>query len=87
MPLSPIQAQALERWMRSKVIVQCPACGESRWRFSEAGYVRGLLEHGEPDLVEDKGVVKILCNNCGYVMLFDAEAVGIRAMWDSQRGI
>ena len=87
MPLSPIQVQALERWMRSKGVSHCAACGEVRWRFSEAGYVRELLEHGEPDLAEDKGVVKILCDNCGYVMLFDAETVGIRAMWDSQRGI
>ena len=87
MPLDQLQQQALKDWMRSKAIVQCPACGGGRWRFSEAAYVRGLLEHGEPDLAEDKGVVKILCDNCGYVMLFDAEAVGIRAMWDSQRGI
>jgi predicted nucleic-acid-binding Zn-ribbon protein len=86
-PLSSKQRQALERWIHSKGVAQCTVCGESRWRFSEAAYIRGLLEHGEPDLAEDKGVVKILCENCGYVMLFDAETVGIRAMWDSQRGI
>ncbi len=87
MPLSSKQRQILERWMRSKVIIQCPACGEDRWRFAEASYVRALLEAGEADLGEDKGVVKILCDNCGYVMLFDAETVGIRALWDTQSGV
>jgi predicted nucleic-acid-binding Zn-ribbon protein len=73
--------------MRSKVIIQCPACGEDRRRFAEASYVRALLEAGEADRGEDKGVVKILCDNCGYVMLFDAETVGIRALWDTQSGV
>ncbi len=87
MPLSPAQRQALERWMRSKAIIQCPACAEDRWRFAEASYLRALLEGGEADLGEDKGVVKIVCDKCGYVMLFDAETVGIRALWDTPRGI
>src|SRR3712207_7407633 len=51
----------------------CPACGDARWQFSEASYVRALLEQGEPDLAEDRGVVRISCGTCGYVMLLDAE--------------
>jgi hypothetical protein len=73
--------------MRSKAIVQCPACGEDRWRFTEAAYVRALLEAGEVDLNEDKGVVKVCCGNCGYIMLLDAETLGIRALWDTRRGV
>jgi predicted nucleic-acid-binding Zn-ribbon protein len=73
--------------MRSKAIVQCPACGDSKWQFAEAAYVKALLEAGEADLNEDKGVVKICCGNCGYAMLFDAETVGLRALWDERRGI
>ena len=87
MPLSSEQRQALETWMRSKAIVQCPACGDSKWQFAQAAYVRALLEVGEADLNEDKGVVKVCCGNCGYAMLFDAETVGIRALWDIQRGV
>jgi predicted RNA-binding Zn-ribbon protein involved in translation (DUF1610 family) len=87
MPLNEIQRRTLKDWMRSKAILQCPACGDTGWRFAEGTYVRALLEPGDADLTEDKGVVKVLCDNCGYMMLFDAEAVGIRAMWDSQRGI
>ena len=41
--------------MRSKAIVQCPACGAARWRFAEALYLGALLEEGDPDLTEDGG--------------------------------
>ena len=87
MPLSPTQRQVLERWMRSKAIVQCPACGEDRWRFAEVAYVRTLLEAGEADLGEGKGVVKVTCGNCGYVALFDAEMLGIRGAWANSRNV
>jgi predicted nucleic-acid-binding Zn-ribbon protein len=87
MPLSEPQRQHLQTWMRSKAIVQCPACGDAQWQFSEASYVRALLEQGETDLAEDKGVVKLSCGNCGYVALFDAETLGIRGLWDSGRGV
>ena len=87
MPLNLSQRWILEKWMRSKAIDQCPACGEDRWRFAEAAYLKALLVPGDADLTEDREVVKILCGNCGHVMLLDAEAVGIRAMWDTQRDI
>jgi predicted nucleic-acid-binding Zn-ribbon protein len=77
MPLNSDQRKALERWMHSKAIVQCPACGENSWKFAEASYVRALLEAGEPDLIEGEGIVRVSCGNCGYVALFDAETVGI----------
>jgi predicted nucleic-acid-binding Zn-ribbon protein len=85
MPLNQLQQQTLKDWMRSKAIVQCPVCGEDRWRFAEASYVRALLEAGEADLTEGKGVVKISCDNCGYVALFDAETLGIRGAWANSR--
>lgn len=85
MSLSMAQRRVLEEWMRSKGVARCPACGESRWHFAEAAYVRALLEKGEEDLAEDRGVVKIHCGNCGYVALFDAEALGIRGVWAQER--
>ncbi len=87
MPLSEPQQQRLENWMRSKAVVQCPACGDSKWRLAEAAYVRALLEPGEVDLTEAGGVVKVPCGNCGYVALFDAETVGIRGLWDKGRDL
>ena len=85
MPLNPPQRRVLEDWMRSKAIVQCPACGDARWRFAEAVYLAALLEEGDTNLTEDRGVVKVCCGNCGYVLLFDAEAIGIRGLWDRSR--
>ena len=87
MPLSDPQQQRLENWIRTKAVVQCPACGDSKWRFAEAAYVRALLEPGEVDLTEAGGVVKLPCENCGYVALFDAETVGIRRLWDKGRDL
>lgn len=87
MPLSEPQRQHLQNWMRSKAIIQCPACGDTKWQFAEACYVRALLEQGEPDLAEDRGVVRISCGNCGYVMLLNAETLGIRALWSQGRGV
>ena len=86
MPLSEPQRQHLQKWMRSKAIIQCPACGDQQWQFAQASYVRALLEQGEADLAEDRGVVRILCGNCGYVMLLDAETLGIRGLWAQGRG-
>ena len=87
MPLSADQSRILERWMRSKAIVQCPACGDNSWKFAEASYVRALLEEGDPDLTEGAGIVRVSCGNCGYVALFDAEALGIRGLWDQGRSL
>jgi predicted nucleic-acid-binding Zn-ribbon protein len=87
MPLSEPQQQFLENWMRSKAIVQCPLCGDAQWQFAQAAYIRALLEQGEPDMSEEKGVVKVGCGNCGYLVLFDAETVGIRGLWAEGRGV
>ena len=87
MSLNPSQRHILEDWMRSKAVIQCPACGDARWRFAEAGYVRALLEADDRNLTEGNGVVKLPCGNCGYLLLFDAETVGIRGLWDRMRGV
>ncbi len=63
MPLSTAQRRVLEEWMRSKAIGMCPCCGQDKWRFSDAAYVRALLEQGAEDLVEAEGVVKVCCDN------------------------
>ena len=86
MTLNAAQRRVLEEWMRSKVIVTCPACGHhDKWRLADAAYVRALLEEGQEDLMEDAGVVKIPCDNCGYLALFDAETLGIRGLWAEGR--
>jgi predicted RNA-binding Zn-ribbon protein involved in translation (DUF1610 family) len=84
-PLNAAQRRVLEEWMRSKAIVTCPACGQEKWRLADAAYVRALLEEGQEDLMEDAGVVRIPCDNCGYLALFDAETLGIRGLWAEGR--
>ena len=85
MTLNAAQRRVLEDWMRSKAIVMCPCCGQDKWRLAESAYLRALLEEGQEDLTEDAGVVKVLCDNCGYLMLFDAETLGIRGLWAKGR--
>ncbi len=85
MPLNAAQRRVLEEWMRSKVISRCPACGQEKWRLADAAYVRALLEEGQEDLMEEAGVVKVPCGNCGYLALFDAETLGIRGLWAQGR--
>jgi predicted nucleic-acid-binding Zn-ribbon protein len=84
-PLNAAQRRVLEDWVRSKAILMCPACGQNKWRLAEAAYVRALLEEGQEDLMEDAGVVKVPCENCGYLALFDAETLGIRGLWAEGR--
>jgi hypothetical protein len=45
------------------------------------------LEAESTDLAEGEGVVKVSCGNCGYVVLFDAETLGIRGSWDQRRNL
>lgn len=55
MPLDEVQQRTLKAWMRSKAIIQCLACGEDRWRFAAASYLRALLEKRYQNLTEDRG--------------------------------
>ena len=87
MTLNAAQRRVLEEWMRSKAIVMCPCCGQDKWRLAEAAYLRALLEEDQEDLMEDAGVVKIPCDNCGYLALFDAETLGIRGLWAEGRDL
>jgi hypothetical protein len=73
--------------MRSKAVVMCPCCWQDQWRFTGAAYVRALLEEGTEDLLEAAGVVKVPCDNCGYVAPFDAETIGIRGLWAEGRDL
>jgi hypothetical protein len=37
--------------------------------------------------MEAAGVVKVPCDNCGFVALFDAETIGIRGLWAEGRDL
>ena len=63
-----------------EAIIKCPLCGQDRWRFAEATYVRapGGGRRGPEQRQQESW--KILCDDCGHVALFDAETVGIRGV-------
>jgi hypothetical protein len=86
-PLNTAQRRVLEEWMRSKSVVMCPCCGQDQWRFAGAAYVRALLEEDTEDLLEAAGVVKVPCDNCGYLALFDAATIDIRGLWAEGRDV
>jgi hypothetical protein len=45
------------------------------------GHLRqGALGGGDEDLTEGSGVVKVPCDNCGHLLLFDTETIGIRGV-------
>ncbi len=48
-------------------------------------YVRAPLEAATMDLTEGVGIVKVSCGNRGYVLLFDAQTLDIRGLWDHGR--
>ncbi len=37
--------------------------------------------------MEDAGVVKVPCDNCGCLALFDPETLGIRGLWAEGRAV
>ena len=55
------------------------------WMRSKAIVMCPCCGQAEEDLVEAAGVVKVPCDNCGYVALFDAETIGVRGLWAEGR--
>jgi predicted RNA-binding Zn-ribbon protein involved in translation (DUF1610 family) len=79
MPLDPTQQQKLTGWMAQKgVRPECPACGAAAgWApgdiVAEMQIKPSGLHIGEPVTP----LVQVVCNNCGHVMLFAAEPIGL----------
>ncbi len=78
MPLTPDQMEKLQRWMEDKGVAQpCPACGNVGWVTEEmlAVPVRALtgLSESTPQIP----MVESTCDNCGFMRLFSAVAMGL----------
>ena len=54
--------QAIEKWMEAKDTSECPMCGERAWGFHQMDLLFSDL-------------VKLPCDNCGYVLFLDAGRV------------
>ena len=73
MPLSHEQAHKLQEWMDSRGVNRsCPMCGSGEWETGEI--VSGTS-------VDDSGNVlpmaQLVCQNCGYVIMFAAMPIGL----------
>jgi predicted nucleic-acid-binding Zn-ribbon protein len=71
--------QNISNWLAAKAPdLKCPACGASDWSIGD--FLLGmptvsLITSIHGDVRSDSSlfrVVQIICNNCGYVMNFDA---------------
>lgn len=81
MPLDPTQEQTLQRWLSQNTAeLLCPLCGTG------AAWVPGEVFTGNPVYPGDGGpgtsrppirMVQVICDSCGYLLLFSAEKVGL----------
>jgi predicted nucleic-acid-binding Zn-ribbon protein len=81
MPLEPHQAKIFDHHLRAKINknLECIVCGQSDWL---PGELKGIpiIEIESRKTAKDVGLaphVSITCANCGYVMLFSAQVVGL----------
>ena len=69
MALTPEQQQKLEQWMKARnVHPVCPMCQQSKWQTIGLVYLPGA---------SPSAAVEIRCGNCGYVLLFSAQMMGL----------
>lgn len=78
MPLSKAQGIKLATWLESKVHNKnCPCCEGNRWTACDIFSGNSHGEDGTPDGDASIPMVQLICDNCGYVMLFAAVKVGL----------
>ena len=81
MALDPQSKQIFDHHLRGKIDknLNCLVCGKSDWRDGE---LTGLpaIEVLNRESVKEIGLVphvSLVCSNCGFVLLFSAQAVGL----------
>jgi predicted nucleic-acid-binding Zn-ribbon protein len=74
--LSEIDLKIIDQWMKTKFDApKCPMCGESAFFSGETSVIPSMLINKQ--VVNWIPVVSIICRNCGYVLLFSAEYIGL----------
>ena len=86
MALDPQFRQIFDHHLRSKITknMDCFVCGSSDWKDGE---LKGLpvIEKINNDSVKETEVaahVSLTCPNCGFVLLFSAQVVGLVGVGD-----
>lgn len=73
MPLSYEQAHKLQQWLNCRgTSGNCPMCGSSQWETGEI--ISGTDMDDQRSILP---MVQVVCENCGYVMLFAAKPIGL----------
>jgi hypothetical protein len=86
MALDPKSKQIFDHHLRSKIDknLTCFVCGSGDW---QDGDLKGVpvIEKIDRDSVKDTGLaphVSLVCSNCGVVLLFSAQIVGLVGLVD-----
>ncbi|MGC1273135.1 MAG: hypothetical protein WBC44_05470 [Planctomycetaceae bacterium] len=77
MPDDRLRERMNEWAQRHGIGHDCPACGAQRWQTGEiiAAPVAPSPEHALPE--RRTRMVQVFCGACGYLLLFDADTVGV----------
>ena len=73
--LTQAQKQRVIDWLKRKNVTDiCPACGGKSWFIGD----HQVMVHQFPkDYLSPYTMVPVMCNNCGYVMLFTSKMMGL----------
>jgi hypothetical protein len=72
MRLTIDQERVVDDWIRQKVEHHiCALCQSTHWRIGE------LITRGDhdPAYQQTRGMVQVICDNCGHVLLFDVQRI------------
>lgn len=73
MPLTEKQKEKLAVWLHEKYCrPECPSCGRNEWKMAEI--IRAPLYDDESVA---SPMVQLICDNCAYIRLHSAEAIGL----------
>ena len=57
--------------------IVCPACRTDDWTFGQSLIHLFHLSDLQKEMIEAYPVIHVVCENCGYLMLFDAARLGL----------
>lgn len=77
MSFSEKQEQAIDEHFQKHSLDECPVCSESSWnRHPDLGAI--CAQHGSGvNVYKTLQLVSQVCDNCGFVVSFDADKVGV----------
>lgn len=76
MKLSPEQQALFSDWLQKKMEQHsCTLCQANHWKIGELMPERASSDVGDFDAATSRGLVQLVCKNCGHVLLFDVQYI------------